>query len=63
MSFEILQEWNGNLEIFSRPQAEENFRQHLLLRTDQYFTENSRSSTKVSLTDLNDVAKWQSTLL
>ena len=54
----MLQEWNGNLEIFSRPQAEENFRQRLLLRTDQYFTENSRSSTKVSLTDLNDVAKW-----
>ena len=32
MSFEIVREWN--LEIFSRPQAEESFRQHLLLRTD-----------------------------
>ena len=28
----ILREWNGHLEIFSRPQ--ENSRQYLLLRTD-----------------------------
>ena len=34
ISFENRQEWNGHLEIFSRPQAEENSRQHLLLRVD-----------------------------
>ena len=34
MSFENRQEWNGHLEIFSRPQTEENLRQHLLLRAD-----------------------------
>ena len=27
-------EWNGHLEIFSRPQVMENSRQYLLLRTD-----------------------------
>ena len=27
-------EWNGHLEMFSRPQAKENSRQSLLLRTD-----------------------------
>ena len=26
---------------------------------NRYFTQNSRSRTKVPLTDLNDVAKWQ----
>ena len=30
----MVHEWNVHLEIFSRPQAEENFRQNLLLRTD-----------------------------
>ena len=30
----IVQEWNGHLEIFSLPQAIENSRQYLLLRTD-----------------------------
>ena len=29
-------EWNGHLEIFSHPQAIENSRQYLLLRTDIY---------------------------
>ena len=29
----IVHEWNGNLEIFSRPQVIENSRQYLLLRT------------------------------
>ena len=27
-------EWNGHLEMFNRPQAKENSRQSLLLRTD-----------------------------
>ena len=30
----IVHEWNGHLEIFSFPQAIENFRQFLLLRAD-----------------------------
>ena len=30
----IVHEWNGHLEIFSRPQVIENSRQYLLLRTD-----------------------------
>ena len=30
----IVPEWNGHLEISSRPQAKENSRQYLLLRTD-----------------------------
>ena len=30
----IVPEWNGHLEILSRPQVIENSRQHLLLRTD-----------------------------
>ena len=30
---EIVHEWKGNLEIFSRPQVIENSRQYLLLRT------------------------------
>ena len=30
----IVHEWNVHLEIFSRPQAKENSRQYLLLRTD-----------------------------
>ena len=27
-------DWNGHLEIFSRPEVTENSRQHLLLRTN-----------------------------
>ena len=36
--------WNGHVEIFSPPQAIENSRQFLLLRTNRFFTEllNSR---------------------
>ena len=34
LSFEIVHEWNVHLEISSRPEAEENSRQSLLLRTD-----------------------------
>ena len=30
----IVHEWNGHIEIFSRPQIIENSRQYLLLRTD-----------------------------
>ena len=30
----IIYEWNGHLEICSRPQAIDNSRQYLLLRTD-----------------------------
>ena len=30
----IVHEWNGHLEIFSRPQVIENSRQYLLLQTD-----------------------------
>ena len=30
----IVHEWNGHLEIFSRPQVKENSRQNLLPRTD-----------------------------
>ena len=33
----IVLEWNGHLEIFSRPQAIENSRQYLLLRKDNPF--------------------------
>ena len=33
----IVLEWNGYLEIFSRPQAIENSRQYLLLRKDNLF--------------------------
>ena len=32
-SSKIVHEWNGNLEIFSRPQEVENSRQYLLLQT------------------------------
>ena len=40
---QIVHEWNGHLEICSRPQAIENSSQYLLLQTDiYYFTENSR---------------------
>ena len=34
MSFEIVHEWNGHLEILSRPQVIENSGQYLLPRTD-----------------------------
>ena len=34
MSFKIVLEWNGHLEIFTRPQVTENSRQYLLLQTD-----------------------------
>ena len=34
MSFEIVHEWSGRLETFSRPQVIENSRQYLFLRTD-----------------------------
>ena len=33
-ALKIVHEWNGNLEIFSRPQVRENSRQYLLLGTD-----------------------------
>ena len=33
-AWKIVHEWNVHLEIFSRPDAKENFRQNLLLRTD-----------------------------
>ena len=36
-SSKIVREWNGYLEIFSRPQAIENSRQYLLLRKDNPF--------------------------
>ena len=39
----IVHEWNGHLEIFSLSQAIENSREFLpSLRTDNYYTENSR---------------------
>ena len=31
---DLLDEWYGHIEIFSRPQIIENSRQYLLLRTD-----------------------------
>ena len=34
LSFKIVHEWKGYLEIFSRPQVIENSRQNFLLRTD-----------------------------
>ena len=33
-AWKLVHEWNVHLEMFSRPQAKENFRQYLLLRTD-----------------------------
>ena len=33
-ALKIVHEWNGQLEIFSRPQVVENSRQYLLLRTE-----------------------------
>ena len=34
LPIQIVHEWNGHLEIFSRPQVIENSRQYLLLQTD-----------------------------
>ena len=41
MSFEILHEWKGHLEIFSPPQRIKNSKQYLRLR-NRHITENSR---------------------
>ena len=38
----IVHEWNGHLEVFSRPQVIENSRQYSLLRSMRYFKGNSR---------------------
>ena len=37
----IVHEWNGHLEVFSRPQVIENSRQYSLLRSMRYFKGNS----------------------
>ena len=57
ISFEnCIDEWNGHLEIFSRPEVIGNSRQCWFLRIDQYFTDNSQSlGAPVDISDQSSV--------
>ena len=48
----IVREWNGHLEVFSRPQVIENSRQYFLYSLNSYFEENGRW---VALADFHQI--------